>query len=331
MTFQIRSAGSTRISNRDSRAVPFFQPRLMRTPVPKNNFFSPDKIHRKEACPEFTKQEIDRSKLVTPDITEKTPGKEWLIAGFPIGQVSFDSSLADRLVRNLSHFLFAVGHRFIQFGIEDKLIVKGYADCFDKPAKNQKIKRGRADFISAAINKQVRNGMFSETIISADDEYVSSNSSESGRTRNRSVLITKAPPVPVKISGFPYDPNYGPTRENCLPYLFGESFLGKTYPANAYDACTVTPNDPNNNCVRKCLQKKYFDFLYDFKDDLLFGKKIVVWCPSIWQHHVDCYRDCGCERSFIDYLGFYPLCEYRSTPALSNFAINAFNRCNRAK
>jgi len=290
-----------------------------------------DKIHRKEACPEFTKQEYDRSKLVTPELTEKTPGKEWLISGFPIGQSEFDPSLAHALINRLSHYLFAVGHRFIQVGIEDKLLVKGYADCFDKPAKNQKIKWGRANFISATIDKQVSNKMFSEASISADDEYITSNSSEAGRTKNRSVIITKAPPVAANISGYPYDPKYGPSREHCLPYLFGENFLGKTYPANAFDACTVTPDDPNNNCVRKCLQVKFFNFLFNYQNDLLFGKNIVLWCPSIWQHHVDCYKECGCERSFIDYLGFFPLCENRSTPALSSIGINVFNRCNKAK
>jgi RHS repeat-associated protein len=57
-----------------------------------------------------------------------------------------------------------------------------------------------------------------------------------GMMKNPSI----APPLP-------FNPNYGPSADNCAHYP----------PGLLYDICSGTPSNPNMNCSRKCLQVTY--------------------------------------------------------------------------
>ena len=50
---------------------------------------------------------------------------------------------------------------------------------------------------------------------------------------------------PASPQPLPYDPNFGPN--NCSHYP----------PGILHDICSGTPNNPNMNCARKCLQQSY--------------------------------------------------------------------------
>ena len=90
-------------------------------------------------------------------------------------------------------------------------------------------------------------------------------------------------------------------------------------------ACTHTPDEPHNNCVRKCLQSKMWSFLAANAEDLRSGR--FIWCPSIWKHHRECYSECACDNSFIGLEAFLLLCtETFSCPSVG-LSIALFNAC----
>ena len=56
--------------------------------------------------------------------------------------------------------------------------------------------------------------------------------------------MMRNPPVAPPL---PFNPNYGPSADNCAHYP----------PGLLYDICKGTPSNPNMNCSRKCLQVTY--------------------------------------------------------------------------
>ncbi len=122
---------------------------------------------------------------------------------------------------------------------------------------------------------------------------------------------------------FPYDSAYGPSSSNCAAYqsTLARNFLTWTYRHNATCACENTPNNPKNNCVRKCLQVKMNTFLSNLnKSGGVIGSCIdpiglldftcpEPYCSDLYNHHVECYRECGCTDAFIGYPAFWFMCE----------------------
>jgi hypothetical protein len=92
----------------------------------------------------------------------------------------------------------------------------------------------------------------------------------------------------------------------------------------------VTPDEPHNNCVRHCLQDKMWGLLaYALRDRKRDDPPmdIEIACLSLWVHHRDCYRDCGCARGFIDYPAFNAVCKVGLPCSVDSAAINLMNRC----
>jgi len=80
----------------------------------------------------------------------------------------------------------------------------------------------------------------------------------------------KYPPVAPPL---PFNPNYGPSAENCAHYP----------PGLPHDICSGTPSNPNMNCSRKCLQVTY-------PGRGANALQMGVWIVPI---HPICWWDCG--------------------------------------
>lgn len=140
----------------------------------------------------------------------------------------------------------------------------------------------------------------------------------------------------------PYDPSYGPSSTHCSAYQSGlaKSFLTWTYRHNATCACENTPDDPKNNCIRKCLQVKMNTFLSGLSSSgaaigtcldpigLLDFTCPEPYCSELHDHHLECYRECCCENEFIGYPAFWFMCEAPYPCWLVSFTIRKFNSCD---
>jgi hypothetical protein len=139
-----------------------------------------------------------------------------------------------------------------------------------------------------------------------------------------------------------YDTTYGPNRSNCAAYQssMARRFLTWTYRHNATCACENTPNDTKNNCVRKCLQVKLAAFLTHLGPSgavigtcldpigLLDFTCPEPYCRSLYNHHVECYRECCCENEFIGYPFFWFMCEAPYPCSFVVWTINTYNPCD---
>jgi Domain of unknown function (DUF4157) len=297
-------------------------------------------------CPKREKGEVLGSRKSPFRFRQVIPGKEWLIYGFRVGGSDLDPGKGDTssfvvndIFHNLSqgHFIYVLG--------QDPLEVIGYSDCEGTQSTNQRIRQERAaNFCQDAKQKHSDaeepdtgdlgvslERLFSSCRAAPQGTYVASNATSEGRAQNRAVLIRKLPPGPAI-----YETDYGPGPQdlrkrapNCESYMTSQvrDWLSPDYAQNAYCACRVTPGDAENNCTRDCLQKKLWDFLAT-ANEALRSHRYLGWCATIWQHHRDCYRDCGCENGFVDFLAFRPLCEITFPCAFTSHAINLLNRCN---
>jgi len=133
------------------------------------------------------------------------------------------------------------------------------------------------------------------------------------------------------------DSGYKPTPSNCGRYLVPEveDYLGTFYKGNAYSACIGTPNEEHNNRVRSCLQSKLTSFIEQMKREKrpkasevqLPPAEGVSRCRTIWEHHQQCYRECGCQNSFIDFKHFFPMCDEPWSPEFVSWSISRWNPC----
>jgi hypothetical protein len=136
------------------------------------------------------------------------------------------------------------------------------------------------------------------------------------------------------VKNYPYDSNYGPSEENCAIY---QSSLAKrwftySYRNNAECACLRTPDEPHNNCVRKCLQVKMRTHLEEQDRmgralPLTFPLEADPMCYDMWEQHVECYRECGCDNEFINYPVFSTMCRAPFPCAVVSGSIDWFNAC----
>jgi len=131
--------------------------------------------------------------------------------------------------------------------------------------------------------------------------------------------------------------DYKPTASNCARYRMPEveDYLGSFYQGNASSACIGTPDEVHNNCVRHCLQPKLTSFIEQMKREgrpkasqvQLPPAEGVSRCRTIWEHHVQCYRECGCQNSFIDFKHFFPMCDEPFSPEFVTWSISRWNPC----
>lgn len=290
----------------------------------------------KDSCPVRDPGETRASAAAPYTLIELSPRQEWLIGGFGVGSSKIDPAKGDiaDLMASIEWKL-AQGHFFYVLG-QDPVEVLGYSDCHvSKVTPNEQLRIERASNFCEAYklrlfdrlgSHKTFNKFVSSCRAAPAGEYATSNATKEGRSQNRGVLIRVLPPsAKTPTSSFPYDEKYGPTKGNCATYLATADFLNSVYAHNAFCACSNTPDEPHNNCVRKCLQSKLWPFLADNAEDLRSGR--FIWCPTIWRHHRECYRECMCDRSFIDYVAFAPLCTIKMSCPATGISIALFNRC----
>ena len=297
-------------------------------------------IHRKPAgdpdCPKLKpKGEVEASIAAPYVLHELTPKKEWVIHDFGVGVSKIVPGKGDiELLVDKITWRLAQGH-FVYVTGQDPVEVLGYADCHvDKKYPNDRLRKERAANFCATLKDMMYAGgsgksydnLISSCRAAPEGEYVATNATPEGRSQNRSVLIRVLPPAAKpQTQALPYDEKYGPTDGNCLTYKASGQFLNREYASNSYCACTHTPDEPHNNCVRKCLQTKLWEFLAANANDLRAGK--IVWCPTIWKHHVDCYSECMCDNRFIAFEGFLPMCLEAFGCQAVGLSIALLNKC----
>jgi len=279
--------------------------------------------------------------------------------GTPAGCTTATGEIEDRL-----RYLFVVNcddfRRGNQADLEadaeriqsgDTVELHGFASIEGDPGYNLNLSCARA--LKA---KRVVEAVLSRRGVTATIRVFTHGATPGNRDVQRSVVMTFGrPPTPTPPPEPPpepppgpepcrpaYDTGYGPTSSNCSAYQTGKPtrFLTWTYRHNATCACENTPDDPKNNCVRKCLQVKMAAFL-DRMD--LMGAAIgscidplglldftcpEPFCSDLYDHHVECYEECCCDNDFIAYPAFWFMCEAPYPCFFVSWTISQFNACN---
>jgi hypothetical protein len=274
-------------------------------------------------------------------LVERIPQQEWLIYGFPIGGSEISGAEAGGFIEDIVRSLMQ-GH-FVYMTGQDPVEVFGFSDCFAGPrVDNHVIRQLRAaNFCAGVKDLYASTAKTYPALIRScgpapAEQYVGSNATVADRAQNRSILIRRVPVANVPYvegnQSYPYNPKFGPSEAHCAAYSTPQArdILGPVYSNNAHCSCLVTPDEPHNNCVRDCLQDKMWTLLANASR----GRKptdppmdINMACPIIWKHHRDCYHDCGCASTFIDYLAFDAVCNIALPCAIDSAAINLLNRC----
>jgi hypothetical protein len=140
--------------------------------------------------------------------------------------------------------------------------------------------------------------------------------------------------VPGTAPALPYDPGFGPSSDHCAIYQspLAETWFTFSYRHNARCACQQTPDEPHNNCVRKCLQVKMRSLLSSLDKSgaalpMTFPFEADPMCPDMWRQHVQCYKECGCANSFINYPIFSTMCRMPFPCFFVQGSIDWFNSC----
>lgn len=214
------------------------------------------------------------------------------------------------------------------------LVVHGHASQEGNPGFNWALSRRRANKL-----KNMLLSMRPDLAVSKVVEHGPIRSDPSVYFYNRSATVELVS-TPTSTSGKgPQLPNadYAPTARNCNPYLQGEveDYLGTYFQQNAKSACLGTPNDAHNNCVRHCLQSKVADFVGLMKREQrpkasevqLPPDEGTSRCRTIWQNHVQCYGDCGCENVFVQFKYFFPMCDQPFGSDFVKWSIGRYNPC----
>ena len=154
-------------------------------------------------------------------------------------------------------------------------------------------------------------------------------------TSNKSIM--RAPPgqtAPLTPSSLPYDATYAPSAAHCAIYQspLARTWFTYSYRNNAECACLNTPDEPHNNCVRKCLQAKMVAHMAWLSRagaalPLTFPLEADPMCHDMWEQHVECYRECGCNNEFINYPIFSVMCRMPFPCLIVGGSISWFNAC----
>jgi outer membrane protein OmpA-like peptidoglycan-associated protein len=153
--------------------------------------------------------------------------------------------------------------------------------------------------------------------------------------------ISPSPETPPSECSPRYNTHFTPSTGNCSIYSspLAKRWLTFTYRHNAQCACENTPNNPKNNCVRKCLQEKMRSFLSSLdRGGAVIGSCIDPFglldfvcpeplCSDLHDHHIECYRECCCNDQFINYPTFLTMCEAPFPCSFVSTSIDWFNRC----
>jgi hypothetical protein len=244
----------------------------------------------------------------------------------------------DRIITTIETSL-TQGHWIYMVG-QDPVEVLGFSDCLTGPGvNNHLIRQLRAAKFCDGVKEHYAStprtypALIHSCAPAPAGQYVGSNATRADRAQNRSILIRRvAVKPPEEYQGFPHDPKFGPSEAHCAAYSTGvaRDILGSVYLNNARCSCLVTPDESHNNCVRHCLQDKMWTFLANARRDRQVDDPpmdINIACLSIWQHHRDCYHDCGCAHQFIGYPAFNAVCNVALPCAVDSAAINLVNRC----
>jgi hypothetical protein len=296
---------------------------------------------KKDDCPPMESGEREESAKAKLQMVERIPRQEWLIYGFPIGSSDISASEAGGFIANIVKSLMQ-GHMIYMTG-QDPVEVVGYTDCFaGQKVDNPTLRNSRAAKFCAGVKDhysatpKTYPALIRACEAAPADQYIGPNTTRAERTQNRSVLVRRvAATVPVQEDGnqnYPHNPKFGPSESHCAAYStsLAHDILGPVYTSNAHCSCMVTPDEPHNNCVRDCLQEKMWNLLANESRGRKPGDPpmdIDKACPLIWQHHRECYRDCGCASGFISYPAFDGVCNVALPCAIDSAAINVLNRC----
>ena len=234
---------------------------------------------------------------------------------------------------------------WVASGSKNDVIVDGWASVDGPQPFNWKLSCDRAEAVKAEL---IRRGVPAKMITT----FVHGESTEfssTDLTKNRRAIITTLPavktlptpstptqPLPPMTPkpALPYDPSYAPSSKNCEIYQspLAETWFTFSYRHNATCACEKTPNEPHNNCVRKCLQVKMKAHLaYLSKSGaalpLTFPGEADPMCHDMWEQHVECYKECGCPNGFINYPTFSTMCRMPFPCLFVGKSIDWFNSC----
>lgn len=147
----------------------------------------------------------------------------------------------------------------------------------------------------------------------------------------------RSPPgqtAPTTTPSLPYDATYAPSASHCAIYQspLARTWFTYSYRNNAECACLNTPDEPHNNCVRKCLQVKMVAHLAMLSRagaalPLTFPLEADPMCHDMWEQHVECYRECRCNNKFINYPTFSVMCRMPFPCLIVGGSISWFNAC----
>jgi hypothetical protein len=300
------------------------EPSLQRAPSRRSGQPPPSPAPQGD-CPKREPGEASASSI---QFLVRVPEQEYLIYGFPVASSLVDMTKWDFVSLTIAYSL-AKRAQLAKGGVTDEVKILGYSDC----GENERIRMERPANFCGEMMKICKDEyghralfLFSPSCSAAAPQtYVASNATQEDRRQNRGILI-RLPPAKSAKSPYAYDETYGPTAANCDHYLTMRDWLSPAYAHNAYCACIQTPDEPHNNCVRKCLKTKAWMFVFEHRNDLRTGR-LAWWCPNIWIQHRECYQECGCDHTFIDYLGFMIMCEQEMSCGATGLAIGLLNQC----
>ena len=297
-----------------------------------------------EPVPKLERGEREEAAKAAMTIVEVIPQQEWVIYRFPIGGSEISEHDSGRFIEKIINSLMK-GH-FVYMTGQDPVVVEGFSNAFPgKKVSNQSLRQHRAASFCAGVKAHLHDApksyvkLIRSCSAAPAGQYVGPNTTRSERAMNRSVRIRRlaADKFQYQEGGksYPYNPEYGPSRDHCAVYSssIARDVLGRVYPNNAHCSCLVTPDNPQNNCVRDCLQQKMWSLLANARQNRQPGDPPIDMtqaCLLIWKDHRECYHDCGCTRAFIDYLAFNAVCNIALPSAIDSAAINLLNRCTPA-
>ena len=231
-------------------------------------------------------------------------------------------------------------------GVGGEVRVDGYASRPGTDEFNWRLSCNRAQAVVAEL-KSPSSG--SEGVLAGSIRTIAHGETDEfgaeGMNRRATIssllALPKEPKTPASECEPGYDKSYWPSQMNCEAYNspLAKQWLTWTYRHNATCACENTPDDPKNNCVRKCLQAKMTGFLLRQSrsggaigtclDPLGILDPVCPepYCRDLYRHHVECYKECCCKKDFIAYPAFLTMCEFPFPCSLVGRTIKWTNRC----
>lgn len=231
-------------------------------------------------------------------------------------------------------------------GVGGEVRVDGYASRPGTDEFNWRLSCNRALAVAAELKspssgrERVPAGSI-RTIAHGETDEFGPESMNRRATIYSLLSMPQEPKTPANECEPGYDTRYWPSQTNCEHYNspLAKEWLTWRYRHNATCACENTPDDPKNNCVRKCLQAKMTGFLLrQSKSGGAIGTCIdpfgvldplcpEPFCRDLYRHHVECYKECCCKKDFIAYPAFLTMCQQPFPCSFVGGMIKIFNSC----